>query len=236
MTTALNAYLQKTQYLINDIKQIQFNAGMLTTFINIARGQISGEGECIRSEANGTAIINNRGTFFNDLVFPAGTSQVLNVRSISIVSSGGGLTKLDTVPWEYFNQYYLNKISPSTGQPTVWAQYSQGTSGSFLVDPIPNVVYTYVCDCVFRPSDLVDDSSIELLPYPWSDAVQYFSAALAYFQAQMREPAMNMMEVYKMFMARARSMSTPAVLPFQYEQSNPVVPIVPGLGAATKGG
>jgi hypothetical protein len=50
--------------------------------------------------------------------------------------------------------------------------------------PIPNQTYQLEIDCICLPSDLVSDQDYEAIPDPWTDAVPYFAAHLAYLELQ----------------------------------------------------
>ena len=45
---ALNAYIQQTQRLLNNPTSTLYSVSDLTNYINLARGQIAGEGQCVR--------------------------------------------------------------------------------------------------------------------------------------------------------------------------------------------
>jgi hypothetical protein len=64
------------------------------------------------------------------------------------------------------------------------AQYGQGTQGNFYLFPIPSQSYQLEWDCFCLPIDLLDDTTVEAIPDPWTDAVPYFAVALAYQQLQ----------------------------------------------------
>lgn len=68
--------------------------------------------------------------------------------------------------------------------PAVCAQYGQGTSGSFAMYPLPAQQYQMEWDCFCLPSDLIDNQSVEAIPDPWTDAVPYFAASLAFEEIQ----------------------------------------------------
>jgi len=69
--------------------------------------------------------------------------------------------------------------------PTFCAQYGQGAGGSFYAYPIASQTYQWEFDCFCLPQDLLIDNSIpEAIPEPWTDAVQYMAAQLAYQELQ----------------------------------------------------
>jgi hypothetical protein len=69
--------------------------------------------------------------------------------------------------------------------PTFASQFGQGAGGSFYVYPLPSQTYQMEFDCFCLPTDMrLDDSIPEVIPQPWTDAVPYFAAQLAYMELQ----------------------------------------------------
>lgn len=69
--------------------------------------------------------------------------------------------------------------------PTFCSQFGQGNGGSFYAYPLPSQTYQWEFDCFCLPSDMTLDNSIpEVIPQPWTDAVPYFAASLAYMELQ----------------------------------------------------
>jgi hypothetical protein len=69
--------------------------------------------------------------------------------------------------------------------PTFCSQFGQGNGGSFYAYPLPSQTYQWEFDCFCLPTDMTLDNSIpEAIPQPWTDAVPYFAAGLAYAELQ----------------------------------------------------
>jgi hypothetical protein len=204
----------------------------ITSWINQARQQLAGEGECIRYL--GTITVSNGGGQqypFATLAFSGeaadGVAGALNVRNMWLTAAGNALTLLGPRPFEWLSAYALNTITPFVGPPTQWAQLGQGESGTFFLDNLPDQNYTLQADCVWQPIALANDSTVEAIPYPWTDAVAYYAAYLALLSAQSaarQADAARMFERYENFVRRARTFATPSVLPTQYPQNaNPLM-------------
>jgi hypothetical protein len=216
----LNAYLAATQNLLQNpsAPTSLYSAPNLTTFINTARGQLAGDGQCVRALTTFNTVINQDVLAFSTATgLNAAVAGILHLRMITITNRS---LPLNAWPWEYFQQYFYT--SGALGQPTDWAQYGQGVTGSFFLNPIPNAIFNLVADAVCYPIPLVDDTTVEAIPYPWTDAVPYFAAYLALMGSQTNtrtEYASRMLQLYNEFKDRARRYSTPDVLPLQYEQT-----------------
>ena len=108
--------------------------------------------------------------------------------------------------------------------PYEYSQYKQGEAGTLYFAPVPDQPYVANVDAVCVPSPLVDDTTVEVIPGPFSDAVPYYAAYLAFLSAQRATDADRMWKEYQKFAARGRQISNGSVNPQQYVQSqNPVM-------------
>lgn len=216
----------------------------LVSYINTARAQLAGEGECIR--AIGT-LVTTPGTNvyqFSSLntgvAATTGIAGAIHIRSLSY-DIGTGQQWITPRAWEWFNYYVLNdpvaNQASNWSPPATWAQYGQGAKaptsitsrgGSFYIN-YPDSSYTLRADCVCYPIDLVLNATpaetIEAIPFMWTDAVPFFAAYYALLSSQMQSrmaDAIRYFEMYKEFLGRARQASNPSVLRFQYEQATDV--------------
>jgi len=218
----LNQYIAQTQALLQNppASTALYTTAQLTSWINLARGQIAGENECIRVPASLSCVVAQRVYNFSAINTTAvsGVGGVFNIKQIN-VTVGDGAQILHPRSFQWFNQFLLSLTVPNSGQPKVWAQYAQGAAGSIYLDPIPDNTYTLNLDTVCLPVNLVDDSTVEATPYPWTDCVPFFAAYYAYLGAQRRGDADAMFKNYQEFAQRARGMSNSSVLKRIYPQS-----------------
>jgi hypothetical protein len=224
----------------------------LTRWINTARGQIAGEGECIRKIGTVSTVIGQRPYNFSAINLgvssATGIQGVINIGSISYAVGSGELW-MTPRPWPWFTLYELNNAAPQSGPPRTWAQFGQGAApsgvantsingGSFYVSPLPDDAYQLNCNSVCYPIPLVDDTTAEALPYLWTDAVPFFAAYFALMSAQtnarMADAAAMYKGHYNEFMSRARKQTTPDVNGWMYRQAGDPAQAVK-MGAA-KGG
>ena len=78
-------------------------------------------------------------------------------------------------------------------------------------------MYQLNCDCVCYPILLADDTTPEAIPYPWTEAIKYYAAMLAYRDAQRSDDAEKMNKEYTATMTEARAISEPAFVPDYYQ-------------------
>lgn len=221
----LNLYLLQTQQLLqNPPAPVSLYATSdLTSWINRARLQVAGDGECVRNYA-ALALTQGVGVYpFSAIVLnPAtGISGVYNIRTAWRVVADGQVW-MRPRPFEWFSLYELNNPVPDQGPPEIWSQFGQGVNGSIFVSDVPDTTYTLKLDTVCEPAALADDTTPEIIPYPWTEAVPFFAAYYALLSAQTGaryQDADQMLQRYSQFRDRARAMSTPGVLPTIYPQT-----------------
>jgi hypothetical protein len=205
----------------------------------MARGELAGEAECIRVIGTIQTSIGIRNYNFSGISLgtpsTTGVAGAIHIRRISY-NVALGQRWFAPRGWEYFDLYFLNNPVPVNGPPSEWSQYSQGASnvgalsgigagsqisGSFYLDPPPDLVYTLNCDCVCYPIVLSTDTDVEAIPYLFTDAVPYFATYLALLSAQTsarQADAERMFGYYQTFLQRARHFSNPSVNRGMYQQ------------------
>lgn len=148
-----------------------------------------------------------------------------------VATSGSGINSIFAVNsvsflWGTFRytlmrkgfSYYQAKVRTYTAGyqyiPAVMAQFGQGEKGSLYFYPIPNAPYQMEWDCFCIPNDLNTDTDVEAIPDPYTEAVKYYAAYLAYLQAQRTADADRMYNsdpqkpgFYQRSLRRARSVS-----------------------------
>lgn len=144
-----------------------------------------------------------------------GVGQIQAVMSVA-VNQGAWKPTLRYCAWGQMQAYYRSYNASILNYPEIWSQYSQGTNGSMYLYPIPSSVYSMDWDCICLPIALVDDSTIEAIPYPWTDCVPYYAAYLAYLNAQRRDDAERMLADYKQKMMEAGGFARVAINPSYY--------------------
>ena len=217
----LTAYLTQFQNLIQAPSSPVplISTAQATTYINTARGQVAGEGECVRVYASLETATNVQQYPFSDITFPSGTQGVqgvLNVRMMTYAVASGQ-KRVILRPWEWFNDFIVGQPVPVAGFPHYWAQFGQGALGTLWVN-LPDTAYSLSLDCVCYPLPLASDSDYEAIPYLWTDAVPYYAAWLGLQSVQRQADADMMMKRFEDLMGRARRSVTSSVLPGQYAQ------------------
>jgi hypothetical protein len=203
-----------------------YSTADLDTYINTARGQLAGESESVRYLGTISTVINQRAYNFSSINTGVsatnGISGIINVRSIKY-AIGSGYRWLKPVAWPWFDMFLYSNPTPVSGPPRTWSQYGQGSApgatgagagGSFYIDPPPDTIYTLLVDSVCYPIALVDDTTVEALPYLFTDAVPYFASYLALMGSQTGQrqaEAARLFDLYQTFVGRARQAANPSI-------------------------
>lgn len=239
----LTAYLTQTRRLLQlpAAPTTLYTDADLTSYINTARSQLAGEGQCIRSFATQATVAGTNNYLFSGFTIAAavanGIAGVIHVRSLAY-QIGSGQRWIPPRAWEWFNFYVLNDPlsgqSANWGPPAHWAQYQQGTQpvagttmkqGGSLYINVPDDIYTLVADAVCYPLPLAVDGDPEAIPFMWTDAVPYFAAYYALLSSQMQArlaDALRYYEIYQEFVKRAREAANPDPMRYQYEQATDI--------------
>lgn len=207
----LAAYEQATLQLFQAATSVVqlIPPAVLDANINSARLQVASEGECIRVEAILNLVAGTPSYNFSSInTTNVAAPTVLAIRSAAI----SGTSVLDIRGWEWFTAYYRERND--SGVPTIVAQHGQGTGGNLRFFPNPNAAITVTLDAVALPENLIDDTTPEAIPYPWTDAVPFYAAWLCMMNAQRQSDADMMFSRYEQIMMRlARLGATPSQLP-----------------------
>ena len=140
-----------------------------------------------------------------------GVSNIIAVRGISMIWNTYRFT-VSRVSFSKYQALIRTYTNTFTDVPRVGAQYGQGESGSMYLYPLPNSNYIMEWDCICDVLPLVDDSTVEAIPDPWTTAVQYYAAYKALQSAQVYDRSDKMFAEFEKFMKRARSFSQPGMV------------------------
>lgn len=143
-----------------------------------------------------------------------GIKDVIGVRSVTLNFGGNGANQymLRFRDWTYFQAIY--RVYPQlTGNPECWSPFQN----KIYLRPIPSGVYPMQWDCTCSVIDLVDDTTVEAIPYSFTDAIPYFAAYLAFMASMRAQDAQNMLSIYKQFVAVGRRNVRSTIVPDPYD-------------------
>lgn len=228
---ALNSYLSQTQNLLHDTNAQFYTTAQLTIYVNQARAKTAAAGQCCRFLPPTLNTVANQETYdFSTVngILPTQLSAVLGVVTIA-VNIGTSKPTLRRYSWTAFQAYLRSYSIGLTGYPMIFAQYGSGspytdvntststaTGVKIYLWPIPSAIYAMDWDCYCLPIALVNDSTLEAIPYPFTDAVPYYAASLALRGAQRKSDANDMESEWLKRVKQARAQSGMIFIPDMY--------------------
>lgn len=222
---ALTAYLQQTSRILHDPNNVNFSASDLTAYINIARGQIASQSQCVRQLVTVNLVVNQESYALPTVGLGVGEGNAVAVLNIS-VPWGTYTPTLDRYPFSEFQAYFRLFSGTVAGFPECWSQLGDSNMGTVYFFPIPTQVFASLWDCAFTVLPLSTDASPEAIPYPFTDCVPYFAAYLALMNAQRFQESKATFGIFTMFMQAARGSVNPIFMGTQY----------PGIAGDRSGG
>jgi hypothetical protein len=148
-----------------------------------------------------------------------GVNGLLGVLSIA-VSWGSMKPTMRREYWSTFQAYCRSNSVFLQSWPAVWASYGQGAAGSIYVYPLPSQIMQWDWDTFCQPIDLLDDTTVEAIPYPYTDAIKFYAAMLAFDNSQRKDDAARMQAAYERYMQRASKLIETPFIPDEYDSSD----------------
>lgn len=137
-----------------------------------------------------------------------GVGSIFAVKSVTIIFDNLRYI-LPCYSFSTYQNYIRNYPFQYSYVPTVCSQYGQGGNGSLYYYPQPQQTYQTEWDAFCLPINLVDDTTPEAIPLPWSDAVPYFAAYLALLEMQKANDARGMLELFDKHLLRQSNSARP---------------------------
>jgi hypothetical protein len=145
-----------------------------------------------------------------------GYARAIGIQSIS-VSWGSMKPTLDFVPFTTFQARYRAYNIGQQNYPSVWTRLGRGAQQAIALWPIPGQVSQMEIVAYCQPIPLVDDTTYEAIPEPFTDCVKYYAAYLAHLNAQRKDDAMFMQQLYRDTLIENGVSDTPSNAPSAYD-------------------
>ena len=133
-------------------------------------------------------------------MFP-GVESIYMVRGVSILYSAFRYS-LAAYSFSVYNAKIRQWAQQWQYVPGVCAQLGQGVAGSLFLYPVASQEFQMEWDCQFIPSNLVTNLSVEAIPDPWTEAVPYFAAHLAFLELQNYNAGKFYLDLYDKMLQR----------------------------------
>jgi hypothetical protein len=183
--SALSSYITECRRLLHDATGAFYTDSELTDYINAARYRLARDTGVLRQLQADMAITNQEVYTFSSLPNGANTIDVLNIN----LYWGNTRVPMRYLPWTQFNaelRFWQNYV----GRPIAFSMYGMNT---YYISPVPDQNYNIELDTVTLPNLLVDDTTVEQIPIPFTAPVAFWAC----HQAKYKEQSYGESEIFR---------------------------------------
>ncbi len=190
---SLSTYRTATRRLLHDSNARVWSNEQLNDYINDGRKRVATDTHCLRSLETVTLTTSTE-TFLVSALTPK-TTRVIDVTNLTVLW-GSQRVPMEWYSWTQFNALF-RPWTVNESRPTCWAFAGSSPATQLIyVQPVPDQDYTAQMDCFYIPVDLVDDSTVDELAYPFDSPVPYYAAHMAKESEQSYGEAKEFLEQY----------------------------------------
>jgi hypothetical protein len=192
---ALTTYQTQVQRLLHDTSTNYWPLAELTDYINEARNRVAQDSKCLRQLVTGISLTAQTEYYVPQSFLGALGPRLINVMGITLYW-GNQRVKLNYYPFTKFDAlfrpyqtYYQRPVAfTRMGATLVW------------LGPSPDQAYVTDWDVAVIPNPLVTDATVEEMPIPFQEPVQYYAAFKAKWKEQAQGEAAIFMQQYSTMM------------------------------------
>jgi hypothetical protein len=176
----LTSYQTQVQRLLHDTSANFWPLPELTDYINEARNRVAQDTKCLRQLVTGLALTAGVEAYNPQSFIPAPTGPlVIDVMGITVYW-GNTRRKLGYLAFTEFDpQYrYWNQLQ------SIPEAYTRMSPTIVFVGPAPDQAYTSDWEVAVNPTPLIDNTTVDQLPVPFQEPVQYYACYKAKYKEQ----------------------------------------------------
>jgi len=113
-----------------------------------------------------------------------GVDSVIDTIACSVNWGGTTRPTLDWMPWDEFQAYCRAYSVLNMSYPAIWAVYNDGPQGEIWMFPVPSQYNEIELDVTCLPKNLIDDTTYDVIPDGFQEALKYGAAAIAFESTQ----------------------------------------------------
>jgi hypothetical protein len=201
----LTTYQTQVQRLLHDPNANFWTLAELTDYINEARNRVAQDTKCLRQLVTGLTLPQGVESYNPQVLIPAPTGAlVIDVMAITVYW-GNTRRKLYYKPFTQFDATYRywNQLQ------TIPEAYSRMSPTVVFIGPTPDQAYVSDWEVAVNPTALIDNTTVDQIPIPFTEPVQYYAAYKAKWKEQsMGEAQMFLKEYARNLQWCARSWMT----------------------------
>ena len=179
---ALSDYVTATRRLLHDSSGRVWSTAELNAYVNDGRKRLAVDTHCLRYLDTAVTLTTHTETYSGATLTAKGT-RCIDIANFTVLW-GSQRVPMIWCPWTKFNALY-RPWQVNYSRPCVWSfAGTSPASSTIYVQPVPDQAYTAEVDLFYVPVDLVDDTTVDELAYPFDSPVPYYAAHLAKLQEQ----------------------------------------------------
>jgi len=189
---ALTTYTTQVQRLLHDTSGNYWPVTELTDYINEARNRVAQDSKCLRQLVTNLSLTAQQEQYVPQTFIGALGPQLVDVMGITLYWGNQRVklnryayTTFDAMFRPYSNYYQRPVAFCRMGATLVW------------LGPNPDQSYVTDWDVAVVPNALVSDATVEQIPVPFQEPVQYYAAFKAKWKEQAQGEAAIFMQQYK---------------------------------------
>jgi hypothetical protein len=186
---SLQTYITATQRLLHDANATFYSTAELTDYINAGRRKVALDTACLRALDTVTLTAGQENYTLSTLASKG--SRAIDLVNL-VVLWGNSRIPLQWAAWTQFNAYFRAWVT-NQSRPAVWSNFGSGSAMSIFIQPVPDQNYTAHLDYFYIPADLIDNTTVDEIVYPYTDPVPYYAAK----EAKMKEQNYGESAVYE---------------------------------------
>lgn len=210
---ALSTYQTQCQRLLHDTNANFWPLAELTDYINEARNRVAQDTKCLRQLVTGLNLVQGQEVYNPQVFIPTIGPSVIDVMAITVYWGNTRRKLFYRAFTEFDAQYrYWNQLQ------SIPEAYTRMSPTIVYIGPTPDQTYVSDWEVAVNPTPLISDATIDQLPLPFTESVQYYAA----YKAKYKEQAQGEAEVFLRQYARNLSWCVRAwmtrVVPSAYQR------------------
>jgi hypothetical protein len=209
----LTTYQTQVQRLLHDTSTNFWPLGELTDYINEARNRVAQDTKCLRQLVTSVNLTVGVEAYNPQVFLPVVGPLVIDVMAITVYWGNTRRKLFYKAFTEFDMQYrYWNLLQ------TIPEAYSRMSPTIVYIGPIPDQAYVSDWEVAVNPTPLIDNTTLDQVPIPFQEPVQYYAAYKAKWKEQSIGEAQVFLQQYQRnLMQCARSWMT-RIVPSAYQR------------------
>jgi len=188
----LTFYTTQVQRLLHDLTFQFWKQPELTDYINEARNRVAQDTKCLRQLVTNISLTAQTEMYTPQTLLGSLGPQLVEVCGITVYWSATERTNMAYMPWRRFNAHYRRYV-PFYQRPET---FSRMGANLVWLGPNPDQSYNSDWDVAVTPNALVSDTTVEQIPVPFQEPIQYYAAYKAKWKEQAQGEAALLLAQY----------------------------------------